>query len=348
MGINTALAGLCPYLDSLITETSSFVLTARANPQLAKLQIPQKYSLHRRPSWLPFAWRNITPVFGLRTYTQKRDWQLVLDSRNISFIIYRFSGREYLYVPPLLENIARMELASFALENRTDRHKPKVWPVHDNCFLAILYLLPLIWLHGMQAGWWQPPALLPPPAEWHSLGCLDAVQVKIYGQWYRLITALTLHAGIAHIAGNVVFGAIFLTVLARIVGWGHAMLLTLLAGIGGNLASLFAHSLSYQSAGFSTALFGCIGIMGGIGFMREQRGFFAIAAALAILAMLGTEGEHTDYLAHICGLVSGLLLGTVENIFIARNWRTLPQWLAAGLAFAIPVAAWHAAFSAAR
>lgn len=73
--------------------------------------------------------------------------------------------------------------------------------------------------------------------------------------------------------------------------------------------------------------------------------FLPVAAGAALLAMLGTEGERTDYLAHVAGLCSGLILGMMEGLRLRHKWRALPQWAAAALAVVIPVLAWWRAFA---
>lgn len=60
--------------------------------------------------------------------------------------------------------------------------------------------------------------------------------------------------------------------------------------------------------------------------------------------MLGTEGENTDYAAHVAGLVCGLALGLAEGWRLRRGWPALPQIPAGLLALALPVLAWWWAF----
>ena len=43
-----------------------------------------------------------------------------------------------------------------------------------------------------------------------------------------------------------------------------------------------------------------------------------LAAGAALLAMLGTEGENTDYMAHICGLACGTGLGLLLGLALRR------------------------------
>lgn len=300
-----------------------------------------------RPYFLPFAWRRATDGAGLAGHADKRDKQLALDARGIGFRISRFMGQEHVYVPPLLENMARAEFA--AIDGEKSRKPPAIfhYPLYRHCGLAALFLLPLLWWHGLIQGWWPAPAFPPSPDRWQTLGALDGIRIKIYGEWHRLGTALCLHSGIPHLAGNLVFGGFFLALLARLIGIGRAFLLTMAGGLAGNFISLELHELSYRSIGYSTALFASIGALGGIALPRAaspQKMFMPLAAALALLAMLGVEGEHTDYAAHLSGLSAGFCLGLWEEFRMRRGLPGLPQLAAGILGAAIPLCAWSLCF----
>lgn len=169
---------------------------------------------------------------------QRRDWQLVLNACGIPFVLNTFRKREYIYVPPLLERYALKEVNGFEAE-LVRAEAPAPLPVHPYSGLAIFFLLPLILWHGLRFGWWPAPNFLPPPGAWLDAGVLDNVLLRVYGQFYRLATALTLHANLLHLWSNVAVGALFLPLLARVVGLGRALWLTMLGGILGNgLAAL--------------------------------------------------------------------------------------------------------------
>lgn len=130
-------------------------------------------------------------------------------------------------------------------------------------------------------------------------------------QWYRSITALTLHADLLHLTGNTVSGALFLPLLARLVGVGRAVYLTMLGGT------------AVVSMVFSTALFAVMGALAGVMSLQRRGGrnmFLPVAAGVGLLALLGTEGERTDYAARVAGLACGLVLGMCEA---ARRKRGL-------------------------
>lgn len=98
------------------------------------------------------------------------------------------------------------------------------------------------------------------------------------------------------------------------------------AGIFGNLVNAWLHPASHTSIGASTAVFGAVGILAAITMTRyrhhrRRRRMIPFAAALALLAELGTAGEHTDLGAHLFGFLSGLLLGFATEYLIARKGR---------------------------
>lgn len=284
---------------------------------------------------------------GLESYIQKRDYQLVLDSRHIPFRLSHFCGREHIYVPPLLVQIAQAEILAYNSENRIVPPKIFRFPIYRDCALAVFFTLPLILWYGLQHGWWPTFAFFPDPQTWQSLGMLDSAKVFGQDQWHRIATALSLHSDLSHLFGNVVFGAFFLAFLARIAGVGRAFFLTIVAACCGNAASLFLHGAVYKSLGFSTALFACLGILAGFtafGLSLRKKALMPVAAALALVAMLGTSGEKTDYIAHLCGLFSGMVLGLWEAFRIRHKLPALPQFWAGLTGMAILFGAWIFAF----
>jgi rhomboid protease GluP len=149
------------------------------------------------------------------------------------------------------------------------------------------------------------------------------------GEIHRAVTALMLHSGPVHLAGNLAGIALFGTAVCSLTGAGPGWLMILVTGILGNVANALFYQTAHLSVGASTAVFGAIGILTAMRFRQKsipsgskKRAWLPLAAGLALLALLGTEGEHTDIMAHLFGLVSGLLIGTMHALFI---WRPLPK-----------------------
>lgn len=299
----------------------------------------------RRPRF----WRRVTPAID--SHARKRDWQLVLNSRNVPFRIRQCGDCEFIYVPPLYEKIALWELAAYAREN-SEPVKACSPPVRKDAWMVAFFPLALILWHGLRI---NTSILyfdfLPDPSTWLATGQLDRIKILAGHEFYRLITALTLHADSSHLGGNIFFGSIFLFLLARITGPGRALFLTLCGGMAGNAISLFFHRQPYASIGFSTALFASVGILGGIlasmGF-RKRQALVAAGAAMSLLAMLGASGENTDYAAHVAGLLCGLALGIRTGSKLNKCWTRTKDIVCFCLAFIIPFAAWIFAFEKLR
>ncbi len=137
------------------------------------------------------------------------------------------------------------------------------------------------------------------------------------GEWFRAVTALTLHSGVRHLSSNIFFGGIVVFSLSSLVGTGKAWFLALLSGFLGNMMNAWYYGSAHNSIGASTAVFGVVGILGGLQFFsnfRERKMFawLPFAAALAMLAFLGSS-LRTDVLAHFFGFVAGVPIGLVTG-----------------------------------
>src|SRR5579883_1025959 len=181
---------------------------------------------------------------------------------------------------------------------------------------------------------------------WFAAGSARAEAI-VGGEWRRATTALLLHASVAHVVANAIAAALFLGVLARIVGPGAACLLALAAGAGGNLINGFVHRAHHDSVGASAAVFGAVGVLGGLQFARRRarapgrsRAWVALGASLGLFAMLGTGGAETDVLAHLFGLLVGVALGITLAPPLAARRRPWLDALLGALAAAWLAGSW--------
>ncbi|MFO0689861.1 MAG: rhomboid family intramembrane serine protease [Myxococcota bacterium] len=172
------------------------------------------------------------------------------------------------------------------------------------------------------------------------------------GELHRCLTALTLHADLAHAAGNALFGTVFLAALAGRLGLGLALACFVATGAIGNLADALYHRAAHSTVGASTGVFGLVGVLTGLAaWRRHQRGtrgrgaWVALAAGLALVAMLGGAGPKVALAAHLFGLGSGALAGIALAYPLAHRPRPGPSvQLAAILASAAALAlAWQRA-----
>lgn len=175
-------------------------------------------------------------------------------------------------------------------------------------------------------------------------------RAMLHGEWWRSITALTLHADGPHVLGNAVVGTLFIALVCRRLGCGPALLLTMLGGIFGNLCNALTMGPPHDSIGFSTAVFAAAGLLAAQGTLEGHGGWLRslvpLGAGFGLLAMLGSGGENTDLGAHLFGFVNGLLLGLLAGTLTRRKGRPGPylRTAAALLAVLLPVLAWIAAW----
>jgi len=173
------------------------------------------------------------------------------------------------------------------------------------------------------------------------------------GQWFRAITALTLHRDVEHLAGNLLFGSWIGYLAGARLGPGIAWLATLLAAAAANLFDAAVGPADYRSVGASTAVFAALGLLSAFGWRERhemgRRGFARwspLIAGLVLLGWTGSEGEHTDRVAHGLGFLLGLALGVGLALpRIRSRLRALPQWPAASAALSLLAFAWWRALS---
>jgi len=133
----------------------------------------------------------------------------------------------------------------------------------------------------------------------------------ITGQWWRLITPIFLHIGIAHFAFNALILYFLGIQLEKIFGHFRFFLLYLFSGVLGNTFS-FAFNTSI-SAGASTALFGMFVSTIVLSKLFPNRpGIYALSRNFLILIILnivfGLFSTGVDNMGHLGGLIGGYLL----------------------------------------
>jgi membrane associated rhomboid family serine protease len=184
-----------------------------------------------------------------------------------------------------------------------------------------------------------------PSLVWFERGSADAARI-LSGELWRTVTALTLHADLGHVLGNVFAGTLFLTALGRSLGPGLAIAMALVAGLGGNLLNALYHGTAHVAVGASTSVFGAVGLLSGHGVVRRgrigargHRRWTPFAAGLALLAMLGTS-SRADLGAHLFGLFLGAGLGVAVALVVRRPPDTAQQWMLGAAALALVLTSW--------
>ncbi|MBU3936707.1 MAG: rhomboid family intramembrane serine protease, partial [Proteobacteria bacterium] len=118
-----------------------------------------------------------------------------------------------------------------------------------------------------------------------------------------------------------------------------------------NAVNLFFHDDLYRSVGFSTAVFGMVGMLSGMRLRRVggwQEMVLALGSAASLLALMGSSGERTDLGAHFWGVGIGILVGMVLVALGFAGKRVLApvgQWLLFYGSLAIVFGCWLFALS---
>jgi len=300
--------------------------------------------------WQPLPSRLDESAAITLTKRQMRRWSLVLESRHFPWHAERRGFGWQLLVPAKTLSAAVRELRQYEKENHGwPPPPPESTPLIDNRTTTIWVLIAIgvfynLTLHNINlAGHF--------PVDWKALGNAHAGKI-MDGQWWRLITALTLHTDWQHLLGNLVIGGVFISRLCRDLRSGPAWLLLLATGALGNLLNAWLQNPDHRAVGASTAIFGAVGLLAAISMVRYRhnlrprgRWTLPVAAALGLLAMLGAGGENTDLGAHLFGFLFGLPLGFGAELAV-EHWgrpRGRVNALLALSAIGIVISAWWSA-----
>ncbi len=157
------------------------------------------------------------------------------------------------------------------------------------------------------------------------------------GEWWRPFTALFLHGDFAHILGNLASGTVFSILVSKSIGPTRAWLMILLAGtIGNAITSAVTSPEVFTSLGASTAVFGALGILSGIGLVencREEvrmpwvRVLGPLLAGMVLLGWLGgaEPGAGVDVFGHVFGFSAGVVAGAVGRYLGRDPIQPLPE-----------------------
>lgn len=137
-------------------------------------------------------------------------------------------------------------------------------------------------------------------------------------EYYRLITSMFLHFGFSHLMNNMVMLFFLGSILEEEIGGFKYFLLYFVSGLAGNLLSAAMDLKTGEfvvSAGASGAIFGVIGALLIIvaknhGHLRTLNGRGMVFMVVCSLYH-GFTSTGVDNMAHIGGLVSGILLAFI-------------------------------------
>lgn len=288
------------------------------------------------------------PVFSTEKTEHLHLYSLILSAADIHHSVTRRDNCIWqISVAARDRDRALAEINAYEEENR---HWPIEPPGHDTFqpyFRAqgVLIAVSLALFHSVTGPW-------SPLTEWFVRGAVDSTRILAQGEYFRLLTALTLHADLVHLLGNCLLGGFLLHFYFLLLGNGLGLFALIFSAVLANYINVAAHGPGHHSVGFSTAVFSVIGMLSALnyrhyGFSRPARLVLPLMAGFALLAMVGSSGEHTDLGAHFFGLATGLLTGTILGIDVLFNLRD-NNWLQLPLTFimlSLPVFAWYLALN---
>ncbi len=265
---------------------------------------------------------------------------LVLSAVGISHKLSQTAEDLFLQVTADNLHAARFQIHEYQNENRNWPPKPVTSTENFTPLLQppTLLLLGCLALLYSVTGPWSAHSI------WFIQGAGDAEAILQKGEYYRLITALTLHADTVHLLGNCLFGGFLFHFFCRLTGNGLGLFAILFTATLANYLNVVLHGSHHLFVGFSTAVFAIIGMLSMIS--REYRTgkrylrILPFMAGAALLAMIGSSGERTDLGAHLfgllCGLVSGWFLGRPSLMKLRESmlFQSILFCFSAGILFA--------------
>jgi membrane associated rhomboid family serine protease len=241
--------------------------------------------------------------------TKAGDWDLVLASAGIPRRLVQRDGAFVLLVAARDAAAAREALGAFDAEGAPVPEAPAI--DLGPSALGMAFAAILLGVFALGRGWDEGAA----PAAWTHAGYASAEHI-LRGEWWRAVTALTLHEDVLHLAGNVIASLLFVSAVGRWLGAGLGGALILVSAVAANLLDAAVHRTAFVSIGASTATFAALGNLAGLQLVRRWRhgarrryAWLPLGAGLGLYAMLGV-GEHADWMAHLFGLGFGALGGT--------------------------------------
>jgi membrane associated rhomboid family serine protease len=165
---------------------------------------------------------------------------------------------------------------------------------------------------------------------------LNDVQGIADGQYYRLLTAMFLHGGIAHILFNMLSLWWIGGPLEAALGRARYIALYFVSGLAGSALSYLIAAPNQPSLGASGAIFGLFGATAVL-MRRLNYDLRPLVALLVInLVITFTPAMGIAWEAHIGGLVAGVVTG-YAMVHAPRRRRALVQYGACALVLLVAV-----------
>ena len=242
------------------------------------------------------------------TFRQVRDDSLVLLSQGIEHRLVRSEeGPFQIFIVPEMESAAKTQLELYHKENP---------PKEENPPIPLSFSLQPLWV--LLAPILVTLLQFTDKINLHSEGVSYAAKV-LKGEWWRSLTAQTLHGDARHLASNLLCGYIVMNMITFRIPLLRLVPFIAVAAAVANLCVSATVQTDFRSLGFSTFVFAAIGCLSVIEFRlmpKESHGMlrrFAPLCGAASLAVFLGLGENADILGHAYGFVAGLFCGFIPK-----------------------------------
>jgi len=138
------------------------------------------------------------------------------------------------------------------------------------------------------------------------------------GEWWRLITAGFLHAGLMHLLFNCLALYTLGTPFEALYGRTRYAILLLISLLAGSYASITFNVENQVSVGASGAIFGLFGALLVVG-RRLGADTRSTLTLLAINTAIAIAIPNIDWRAHLGGLAGGVVIATVYKLIPQRR-----------------------------
>lgn len=258
---------------------------------------------------------SLVPVGEFESLADANDHALVVLAMNLGCWIHLDpeSRSLQLFVEPAYEIAVREELEAYRAEQVEfrDRLDPPVF--RSGIELALLWVAVLMTVYLFQQ---RDPMIA-------EKFCNSSEALLSSGEWWRPFTALFLHGDGPHLLGNLAIGGVFCVLVAHSFGPWFGWWLILVSGSVGNALTAWWHAPEpFRSLGASTATFGALGLLVGLGLRNAWRArsyhemrplMVPLAVGIVMLGWFGAGGGdpngNTDVLGHAMGCLAGVVLG---------------------------------------
>lgn len=250
-------------------------------------------------------------IYHSRSENDCRECALVLQAVGTENQVYREADEFVIAVAADDSARSRAELDAYATENRDWRNaRPAARQRADGWngvlgFVAVLSLMAVLQQRNAFS------------LDWFANGKTHASLIRS-GEWWRPVTALTLHIDLEHVLSNLVIGSLVGLFAGQTLGSGLAWFCILIGGRLGNYVNAWVRPADHTSVGSSTAIFAALGLLAAHAWWQRQtrrtsrlERWVPLVGGAILLSFLGTGGGRTDIPAHVFGFLCAVPLGVL-------------------------------------